>query len=34
MINTNIELIKEYYKEDCLALKKELELDIDKYNYL
>jgi hypothetical protein len=34
MINTNIELIKEYYKEDCLALKKELELDIDKYNCL
>ena len=35
MINANLTLIKEYYKEDSLALKKEeLGLDIDKYNYL
>ena len=29
-----IALIKEFYKEDSLALKKELGSDIDKYNYL
>ena len=35
MIYANLTLIKEYYKEDSLALKKEeLGLDIDKYNYL
>ena len=34
LINDNLPLIKKYYKEDCLALKKELGSDIDKYNYL
>ena len=34
IIKDNLPLIKKYYKEDCLALKKELGPDIDKYNYL
>ncbi|MBC8294212.1 MAG: hypothetical protein H8E55_00215 [Pelagibacterales bacterium] len=34
IIKDNLPLIKKYYKEDCLALKKELGSDIDKYNYL
>jgi len=33
MIKNNKSLIKEYYKDDCLALTKRHELDIKKYNY-
>ena len=33
IIADNAALIKKYYKDDCLALKKEHGLDIDKYNY-
>ena len=34
VINNNSPLIKKYYRNDCLKLKKEVKLDIDKYNYL
>ena len=34
LIKNNLAMIKEFYKEDSLALKKELGPDIDKYNYL
>ena len=34
IIADNKTLIKKYYRYDCLALKKECGLDIDKYNYL
>ena len=34
IILNNSSLIKEYYRQDCLSLKKELKLDIDKYDYL
>ena len=33
IITDNKALIKKYYRHDCLALKKEHGLDIDKYNY-
>jgi len=33
IIKNNSTLIKTYYRQDCLALKKELGLDIDKYDY-
>ena len=33
IIADNKTLIKKYYRHDCLALKKEHGLDIDKYNY-
>ena len=34
LIKNNLAMIKEFYKEDSLALNKELGSDIDKYNYL
>ena len=34
IIEDNKTLIKKYYRYDCLVLKKECGLDIDKYNYL
>ena len=34
MIKNNSSLIKKYYRNDCLELKNELKLDIDKYDYL
>jgi hypothetical protein len=33
IIKNNKSLIKRYYKDDCLALKKSHKLDIEKYNY-
>ena len=33
IIADNKTLIKKYYRHDCLLLKKERGLDIDKYNY-
>jgi hypothetical protein len=34
IIKDNSSLIKKYYRNDCLELKNELKLDIDKYDYL
>ena len=34
VIKNNSSLIKKYYRNDCLKLKNELKLDIDKYDYL
>tara|TARA_B100001123_G_C15141667_1_gene959744 strand:- start:126 stop:1145 length:1020 start_codon:yes stop_codon:yes gene_type:complete len=34
IIKNNSSLIKKYYRNDCLELKNELKLDIDKYDYL
>ena len=33
IIKNNSSLIKKYYRNDCLELKNELKLDIDKYGY-
>ena len=34
IIKNNSSLIKKYYRNDCLELKNELKLDIDKFDYL
>ena len=32
-IKKNSQLIKKYYREDCLELEKKLHLDLDQFNY-